>query len=234
MLEVTKLSVFYGASKVVHEVSFKITEEENFITLLGGNGAGKTSILKAISGLVKHDGSILANGVNITKSPPWEIVEMGIAHVPQNRLMFPEMTVQENLELGAFTYATRKEVRDRVKGIIAQFPIMEPFIKKKAGLLSGGQQQIVAIARALMSKPKLLLLDEPTLGLAPVMIEKIIQIIQELNRNGLAILLVEQNVAVALTLAQRAYVIEGGRLKRQGLAKELMNDDQVRKAYLGI
>jgi branched-chain amino acid transport system ATP-binding protein len=233
MLEVRDLAVSYGAIRALHGISLSVQAGE-IVTLIGGNGAGKTTTLRTISGLVKPaSGSITYLGKSITKLAPHEIVKLGLSHSPEGRGVFPQMTVEENLELGAFIRDDHAEIaKDREKAL-KLFPRLRERLQQTAGTLSGGEQQILAIARALLARPKLLLLDEPSLGLAPQIVQTIFKIIRDINEQGTTILLVEQNAHMALKVAHRAYVLEVGRITMQGDAKQLATSDEVRKAYLG-
>src|SRR5690349_23446902 len=234
MLRLQLISAAYGSVPAITNVSIEIGEGEA-VGLLGANGAGKSTTLRAISGLVKlSTGSVTFAGTDVTSLPPHRIPELGIAHVPEGRQVFPEMTVQENLEIGAFVpkaKAERAQTMDLVYGI---FPRLADRRKQLAGTMSGGEQQMLAVGRGLMLKPRLLMLDEPSLGLAPVMTDITFDKIGEIHRMGTAILLVEQNVARAVSLVQRAYVLESGNVIMHGTSTELANNKQVQAAYLGI
>ena len=234
MLTLSGVSASYGSVPAVGDVSIEVGEGEA-VGLLGANGAGKSTTLRAISGLVRlTSGAITFLGKNITSLPPYEVTELGIAHVPEGRQVFPEMTVQENLEIGAYVpraKADRSRSLDLVFGI---FPVLAERRKQLAGTMSGGEQQMLAVGRGLMLKPRLLMLDEPSLGLAPVMTDVTFGKIQEIHAMGTAILLVEQNVSRALTLVRRAYVLESGKVIMHGTSAELANNKQVQAAYLGI
>lgn len=233
MLEVKSLAVKYGAIQALHDVSISVNRGE-IVTLIGSNGAGKSTTLRTISGLLRHaGGSILYEGKDISRIAPHEIVKLGLAQSPEGRGVFPQMTVDENLSLGAYTRRDHSEIaKDREKSLDL-FPRLRERINQMAGTLSGGEQQMLAIARALLARPKLLLLDEPSLGLAPQIVQTIFKIIKDINAAGTTILLVEQNAHMALKVAHRAYVLEVGRITMQGPAAELAASDQVRKAYLG-
>ena len=234
MLALSAVSASYGAVPAIGDISIEVGEGEA-VGLLGANGAGKSTTLRAISGLMRLTaGTITFLGTNITALPPYKVAELGIAHVPEGRQVFPEMTVQENLEIGAYVpraKADRGRTLDLVFGI---FPVLAERRRQLAGTMSGGEQQMLAVGRGLMLKPRLLMLDEPSLGLAPVMTDITFQKIQEIHAMGTAILLVEQNVARALTLVQRAYVLESGRIIMRGSSADLANNRQVQAAYLGI
>ena len=227
MLELSAVSASYGSVPAISDVSIKVGEGES-VGLLGANGAGKSTTLRAISGLVR-----LTTG-SIASLPPYKITELGIAHVPEGRQVFPEMTVQENLEIGAYVPTAKAERRHTLELVFSIFPVLAERRKQLAGTMSGGEQQMLAVGRGLMLKPRLLMLDEPSLGLAPVMTDVTFQKIQEIHAMGTAILLVEQNVSRALTLVQRAYVLESGKVIMHGTSEELANNKQVQAAYLGI
>jgi len=231
MLTVKDIHVYYGSIHAIKGVSFEVNDGE-IVALIGANGAGKSTILKTVSGLLHpKTGSIEFNGEDITKVEPHKIVKKGLAHVPEGRRIFLRMTVMENLEMGAFT---QKSVREEdLERIFERFPRLKERRKQIAGTLSGGEQQMLAIGRALMSHPKLLMLDEPSMGLAPILVEQIFEIIKELNDSGTTILLVEQNAGMALEIADRAYVLETGNITLSGTGAELMCSEEVRKAYLG-
>jgi branched-chain amino acid transport system ATP-binding protein len=233
MLEIKDLTVRYGAIEALHGVNLRV-EQGEIVTLIGSNGAGKTTTLRAISGVVRAaGGSITYQGQSLLRQPAHKIVRLGIAHAPEGRGIFPSMTVAENLELGAYARYDHAEIaRDRERALDL-FPRIRERLKQVAGTLSGGEQQMLAIARAMLSKPKLLLLDEPSLGLAPQIVQTIFKIIREINQAGATILLVEQNAHMALKVAQRAYVLEVGKIVMSGPAAELAESDEVRKAYLG-
>ena len=233
MLRVDNLSVNYGAIKALHKVSFQVGEGE-IVALIGANGAGKTTILNAISNIVPSAaGSVLCQGRELTRLPPHEIVKLGVSQVPEGRRVFAGMSVLENLEMGAFVRQDRREIASDLEKIFLRFPRLAERRKQAAKTLSGGEQQMLAMGRALMSRPKLLLLDEPSMGLAPMLVEQIFQIIQEINQSGTTILLVEQNANMALSIADRGYLLETGSVVLQGAAGELAANPEVRKAYLG-
>jgi branched-chain amino acid transport system ATP-binding protein len=234
MLEVTDLRVHYGAVEAVKGVSFQLSAGA-IVSLIGANGAGKTTSLRALTGLVKPSGGDARfEGTSLVGLAPHQIVRLGIAHVPEGRRLFPKMTVQENLRMGAYLRSNRAEVTSTLQMIYEHFPILKERGKQYAGSLSGGEQQMLAIARALMNRPKLLLLDEPSMGLSPIMTAEIGKVIRQINTLDVSIILVEQNAMLALTVAQYGYVLETGRLVMQGKAQELLQDEGVKKAYLGI
>lgn len=232
ILKVDNINVYYGAIHAIKGISFHVDEGE-IVTLIGANGAGKSTTLQTISGLLRSKtGSIEFCGENISRLPPHKIVERGLAQVPEGRRIFLQMTVQENLDMGAYTQSGSTADAEMEK-VFTQFPRLAERRKQIAGTLSGGEQQMLAMGRALMSKPKLLMLDEPSMGLAPILVEQIFEIIQKLHALGTTILLVEQNAQMALSVADRAYVLETGTISLSGTGKELAESDQVRKAYLG-
>lgn len=234
MLKVNDIEAFYGKVQALHHVSLQV-EEGEIVALVGANGAGKSTTLKTIAGLVAPaTGSIEFCGQRIDGLPPDRIVRKGISLCPEGRRVWPEMTVWENLILGAHSRQDRTQVEKDLADFEARFPIMRERRNQLAGSLSGGEQQILAIGRALMSKPRILMFDEPSLGLAPLLVEQTFDIIRDLNRQGLTILLVEQNAFLAMEMANRAYVIETGRIVLEGPGKELLKEDHVRKAYLGM
>ena len=234
MLKLSGASASYGSVPAISDITFEVGEGEA-VGLLGANGAGKSTTLRAISGLVRLTaGSITFLRTDIASLPPHKITELGIAHVPEGRQVFPEMTVQENLEIGAYVPTAKLERRQTLDLVFNIFPVLAERRKQLAGTMSGGEQQMLAVGRGLMLKPRLLMLDEPSLGLAPVMTDVTFQKIQEIHAMGTAILLVEQNVSRALTLVQRAYVLESGKVIMHGTSAELANNKQVQTAYLGI
>lgn len=233
MLEIEKLEVYYGAINAIKGISFSV-EQGEIIALIGANGAGKTTTLHTITGLVpaKH-GSVKLNGTDITKVPAHKIVSMGMAHVPEGRRVFAQLTVYENLMLGAYTRKDKAEIAETLERVYERFPRLKERRKQTAGTLSGGEQQMLAMGRALMSKPSIILMDEPSMGLSPLYVSEIFDIITEINKSGTTVLLVEQNAKKALSIANRAYVLETGTIALSGDAKELMDNEQVKKAYLG-
>lgn len=233
MLKVDDLSVHYGVIQAVKNVSFEVNEGE-VVSLIGANGAGKTSILRTISGLVRPSGGkIEFLGQEIHKAPARKIVASGLSQVPEGRHVFSGLTVMENLEMGAFLHKDRDENQKNLKKVFDRFPRLEERKNQDAATLSGGEQQMLAMGRALMSKPKLLLLDEPSMGLAPIFIQEIFDIIQDIQKQGTTVLLIEQNAKKALSIADRGYVLETGKIVLSGTGQELLESDEVRKAYLG-
>ena len=233
MLHIENLQVYYGAINAIKGISFDV-EQGEIIALIGANGAGKTTILHTISGLVPaKSGSITFNGTELTKTSAHKIVSMGMAHVPEGRRIFQELTVYENLMLGAFTRKDKAEIENTLEEVFKRFPRLEERRTQIAGTLSGGEQQMLAMGRALMSHPSIILMDEPSMGLSPLYVSEIFDIIQSVNESGTTVLLVEQNAKKALSVADRAYVLETGKIVLSGDAHELMNNDSVKKAYLG-
>lgn len=233
VLEVKDLIVHYGVIQAIKGISFEV-EKGSIVALIGANGAGKTTILHAISGLIAPtSGSIYLNGEDITKVPGHKIVSMGMAHVPEGRRIFQELTVLQNLKMGAYTRKDKKEIEDTLEMVYTHFPRLKERTKQIAGTLSGGEQQMLAMGRALMSHPSIILMDEPSMGLSPIFVNEIFDIIKEESKRGTTVLLVEQNARKALSIADRAYVLETGRIALSGDAKTLLNNDEVKKAYLG-
>jgi len=232
MLEVNNINVYYGSIHAVKDISFKV-EEGEIISLIGANGAGKTTILQTVSGLLKSNtGSIVFNNRDLMHIPAHKIVGHGLAQVPEGRRVFLQMSVMENLELGAYTQS-KNTIDQNLESVFEHFPRLKERRTQVAGTLSGGEQQMLAMGRAMMSNPTLLMLDEPSMGLAPILVDEIFKIIVELNKAGVTILLVEQNAQMALSIANRGYVLETGKVVMTADAKDLLNDDSVRKAYLG-
>jgi branched-chain amino acid transport system ATP-binding protein len=230
LLDIRQLSVFYSGLQVLWDVSLYVNQGE-IVTLLGANGAGKTTLVQSIFGLTRdRRGQVLFEGVEITGLPVYEVVKRGLSLVPEKRELFPKMTVEENLELGG--YARTEDGAD-VERIIGLFPILQERKGQLAGTLSGGEQQMLAIARALMNRPSMIVLDEPSLGLSPLFVTSVLDAIKQLNKEGLSILLVEQNVHHALEMSHRGYIIETGKIVREGSSSELLNDDQIQASYLG-
>jgi branched-chain amino acid transport system ATP-binding protein len=233
MLTIKDLSVSYGAIHAIHSVSMEVKDGE-IVSLIGANGAGKTTILHTITGLKKaNSGSILYDGTDLQKMDPSKIIQLKMAHVPEGRHIFPDMTVVENLEMGAFIIKNKDEIKQKEKEIFERFPRLKERRKQLAGTLSGGEQQMLAVGRALMSSPKMLLMDEPSMGLSPLLVKDIFNIIKEVHKQGITVLLVEQNANMALAISDRAYVLETGNITITGNARELLNDERVKKAYLG-
>ena len=231
MLEIKELNVSYGAVHAIHGVSIKVNDGE-IVSLIGANGAGKTTILRTISGLKKADsGEIIFDGADLRKTEPSKIISLKLAHVPEGRHIFPDMTVEENLEMGAYADATNAEAA--MEDVYERFPRLKERRKQLAGTLSGGEQQMLAVGRALMAQPKMILMDEPSMGLSPLLVKEIFSIIKEVNKKGITILLVEQNAKMALSISDRAYVLETGKITIEGPAQDLLNDERVKKAYLG-
>ena len=233
MLEVKNLSVHYGMIQAVRNVDFKVNEGE-IVSLIGANGAGKSTILKTLSGLIHpSEGKIVYLGENIASTSAKKIVEKGLVQVPEGRHVFPGLTVKENLELGAFLRKDKEEIQKDMEAVFERFPILKERKDQDAQTLSGGEQQMLAMGRALMSRPKLLLLDEPSMGLAPIFIREIFKIIQEIQKTGTTVLLIEQNAKMALSISNRAYVLETGSVVLSGTGQELLESDEIQKAYLG-
>ena len=233
MLEVKNLSVHYGMIQAVRNVDFKVNEAE-IVSLIGANGAGKSTILKTLSGLIHpSEGEIVYLGENIASTSAKKIVEKGLVQVPEGRHVFPGLTVKENLELGAFLRKDKEEIQKDMEAVFERFPILKERKDQDAQTLSGGEQQMLAMGRALMSRPKLLLLDEPSMGLAPIFIREIFKIIQEIQKTGTTVLLIEQNAKMALSISNRAYVLETGSVVLSGTGQELLESDEIQKAYLG-
>lgn len=233
MLELNAVDVFHGDLQVVRQVSLSVKRGE-IVTLVGGNGAGKTTTLRAISGLLRpRGGEIRFEGYRLDGLSPDQIVERGVVQVPEGRKLFPTLTVSENLELGAYTRRSRARRAETLDAVMARFPILRERAGQRAGTLSGGEQQMCAIARALMSRPALLILDEPSLGLAPKLVQEVFRIVQEIHARGMTVLLVEQNVRQALAASERGYVLENGRIVLEGTGRELLDSEATQKAYLG-
>lgn len=233
MLEVKNLQVYYGVIQAIKSVSFKVNEGE-IIALIGANGAGKTTILHTITGLISpKEGEIIYDGVDLDRIPAHKIVSMGLAHVPEGRRVFSQLTVYDNLLMGAYTRNDKDEITETLEQVFKRFPRLEERKGQMAGTLSGGEQQMLAIGRALMSKPRIVLMDEPSMGLSPLLVEEVFDIIKSINKSGTTVLLVEQNAKKALSIAHRAYVLETGNVVLEGDAKKLMNNESVKKAYLG-
>ncbi len=233
MLKIENLEVSYGMIQAIKGISFEVNEGE-VIALIGANGAGKTTILHTITGLVDAKaGNIEFEGKNLLKTPAHQVVKMGMAHVPEGRRIFQELSVLENLKLGAYTRSDKKEIEETIQMVYGKFPRLEERKNQIAGTLSGGEQQMLAMGRALMSHPKIILMDEPSMGLSPLYVSEIFKIIEEISASGTTVLLVEQNAKKALSIANRAYVLETGNIVLEGDAKELIHNDAIKKAYLG-
>ena len=233
MLEVRDLQVYYGMIHAIKGISFDVNQGE-VIALIGANGAGKTTTLYTITGLLApKSGSVLFEGKDITKVPAHKIVSMGMAHVPEGRRVFAELSVYENLKMGAYTRKDKKEIEESLANVYKRFPRLEERKNQMAGTLSGGEQQMLAMGRALMSKPKIILMDEPSMGLSPIFVNEIFDIIRAVSESGTTVLLVEQNAKKALSISDRAYVLETGTITMSGKAKDLLEDEAVKKAYLG-
>ena len=233
MLEVKDLYVNYGAVEAIKGISFQVKTGE-IVTLIGANGAGKTTTLHTISGLVKaKSGSITYNGVDLLKTDPSKMITLGIAHVPEGRHVFPEMSVEDNLQMGAYASKNKAEAAEAMQDVYKKFPRLKERRRQLAGTLSGGEQQMLAVGRALMGKPSIILMDEPSMGLSPLLVKEVFAIIQEIHAAGITVLLNEQNAKMALSIADRAYVLETGNISISGDAQELLKDERVKKAYLG-
>ncbi len=233
MLEIKDINVYYGAIHALKGINLTVNDGE-LVSLVGANGAGKTTVLHTISGLLHAStGEILLDGKNLQKVPAHSIIEMGLAHVPEGRHIFSRMTVEENLRMGAYIIKDAKQINENLERVYHHFPRLKERIRQLGGTLSGGEQQMLATGRALMTNPKILLMDEPSMGLSPILVNEIFSIIEQLHASGITILLVEQNAKKALAVADRAYVLETGKISMSGPAKKLAEDDRVRKAYLG-
>lgn len=233
LLEVKNLEVSYGVIRALKSISFHVNEGE-IVSLIGANGAGKTTTMQSIMGLIPiKSGSVVYDGKDITKTPGHKLIPLGMSQVPEGRRVFQELTVYENLMLGAFTRKDKAEIENTLEEVFKRFPRLEERRTQIAGTLSGGEQQMLAMGRALMSKPKIILMDEPSMGLSPILVEEIFHIIREISAGGTTVLLVEQNAKKALAIADRAYVLETGNIVLSGDAKEMMNNDSIKKAYLG-
>jgi len=233
MLKVKNLNVYYGSIHALHDISFEVKQGE-ILSLIGANGAGKTTILQSISRLIPaKSGECIFDNTNLFTVPPHKIVGLGMAHVPEGRRVFANLTVLENLEMGAYTRRDKAEINRDLEMVYSKFPRLSERRKQLAGTLSGGEQQMLAMGRALMSKPKMILMDEPSMGLSPILVKEIFNIIKEVNSTGVTICLVEQNAKMALSISDRAYVIETGNIVLHGKSKELLENEDVKKAYLG-
>ena len=233
MLEIKDLEVYYGMIQAIKGISFQVNEGE-VIALIGANGAGKTTPLHTISGLIApKNGTVTFEGADITKIPAHKIVSLGMAHVPEGRRVFASLSVFQNLKLGAYTRSSKEEIEESLQTVYKRFPRLEERKNQPAGTLSGGEQQMLAMGRALMSKPRIILMDEPSMGLSPIFVNEIFDIIKSVSAGGTTVLLVEQNAKKALSIADRGYVLETGRIVLEGNAQDLLNDESVKKAYLG-
>lgn len=233
MLKLENVEVSYGAVHAIHEASMEVRDGE-IVSLIGANGAGKTTILRTITGLKKADsGSITYQDVELLKEEPSKIITFGMAHVPEGRHVFPRMTVEENLQMGGYTKKNQENLQEILKEVYEKFPRLKERRKQLAGTLSGGEQQMLAVGRALMGSPSIILMDEPSMGLSPLLVKEIFHIIKEVHKQGITVLLVEQNAKMALAIADRAYVLETGKITLSGTGRELLNNEKVKKAYLG-
>lgn len=233
MLKLENVEVSYGAVHAIHGASMEVRDGE-IVSLIGANGAGKTTILRTITGLKKADsGSITYQDVELLKAEPSKIITFGMAHVPEGRHVFPRMTVEENLQMGGYTKKNQENLQEILKEVYEKFPRLKERRKQLAGTLSGGEQQMLAVGRALMGSPSIILMDEPSMGLSPLLVKEIFHIIKEVHKQGITVLLVEQNAKMALAIADRAYVLETGKITLSGTGRELLNNEKVKKAYLG-
>ena len=233
MLKLENVEVSYGAVHAIHEASMEVRDGE-IVSLIGANGAGKTTILRTITGLKKADsGSITYQDVELLKAEPSKIITFGMAHVPEGRHVFPRMTVEENLQMGGYTKKNQENLQEILKEVYEKFPRLKERRKQLAGTLSGGEQQMLAVGRALMGSPSIILMDEPSMGLSPLLVKEIFHIIKEVHKQGITVLLVEQNAKMALAIADRAYVLETGKITLSGTGRDLLNNEKVKKAYLG-
>lgn len=234
MLELQAVNAYYGSFQALFDINLAV-EQGEAVAVIGPNGAGKTTLLRVISGLVRAgDGTLTMEGRNLRAVPPHAIIKLGVAHVPENRRLFPRMTVEDNLKIGAFTPSARKQFKERLEFVYELFPILEERCAQHAGTLSGGEQQMCAIARALMSNPKLLLMDEPSAGLAPVIVQQVFDLVRQIRKKGFTVLIVEQNIQQVLKVVDRAYLLEVGSIKASGRAAELLGSQEIRKAYIGV
>lgn len=232
MLKVENLHVYYGAIHAIKGIGFEVAEGE-IVTLIGSNGAGKSTILKTLSQILKStEGEVYFEGTSLNEVEPHKVVELGMSHVPEGRRVFPQLTVLENLQMGAYIRKDKENIKSDIEMVFRRFPRLEERKGQSAGTLSGGEQQMLAMGRALMSRPKLLLLDEPSMGLAPLLVDEIFNIIKDINETGTTILLVEQNANRALHISDKGYVLETGKIIASGLSKDLLNDEKVKEAYL--
>ena len=234
MLELHALNAYYGSFQALFDINLTV-EQGEAVAVIGPNGAGKTTLLRVISGLLTQtEGTLAMEGRNLKVVAPHSIIELGIAHVPENRRLFSRMSIEDNLKMGAFTPSARNQYRERLEFVYGLFPILAERSAQFAGTLSGGEQQMCAIARALMSNPKLLLMDEPSAGLAPVIVQRILELVKQIRKKGFTVLIVEQNIQQVLKVVDRAYLLEVGRIKASGTAAELLGSEEIRKAYIGV
>lgn len=234
MLKVSSIDVFYGDVQVLWGVSFEVRKGE-IVALIGANGAGKSTTLKTVSGLLRPKrGEVTFEGTRLDKMPPFKVIEQGIAHVPEARRLFPQMTVEENLELGALHGEAKARRKQTLEEVFERFPRMKERRRQLAGTLSGGEQQMCAVGRGLMSLPRMILFDEPSLGLSPLLVKDIFKVVREVQKMGVTVMIVEQNVRQTLAVCDRAYVLESGKVVREGAGRELLEDEEVKKAYLGV
>lgn len=234
MLQLRAVNANYGSFQALFDISLSV-EQGEAVAVIGPNGAGKTTLLRVISGLVKaRDGTLTMEGSDLRTVPPHAIIELGIAHVPENRRLFPRMTIQDNLKIGAFTRSARRQFKERLAFVYGLFPILAARCTQFAGTLSGGEQQMCAIGRALMSNPRMLLMDEPSAGLAPVIVQQVFELVRQIREKGFTVLIVEQNIQQVLKAVSRAYLLEVGRIKASGSSAELIDSEEIRRAYIGV
>jgi branched-chain amino acid transport system ATP-binding protein len=234
VLQLHAVNANYGSFQALFDISLSV-EQGEAVAVIGPNGAGKTTLLRVISGLVKaHDGTLTMEDSDLRTVPPHAIIELGIAHVPENRRLFPRMTIQDNLKIGAFTRSARKQFKERLAFVYGLFPILAARCTQFAGTLSGGEQQMCAIGRALMSNPRMLLMDEPSAGLAPVIVQQVFELVRQIREKGFTVLIVEQNIQQVLKAVSRAYLLEVGRIKASGSSAELIDSEEIRRAYIGV
>jgi branched-chain amino acid transport system ATP-binding protein len=234
VLELHAVNAYYGSFQALFDVDLTV-EQGEAVAVIGPNGAGKTTLLRVISGLLTTtDGTLTMEGRDLKVVPPHSIIELGVAHVPENRRLFPRMSIEDNLKMGAFTPSARNQYRERLDFVYGLFPILAERSEQFAGTLSGGEQQMCAIARALMANPKLLLMDEPSAGLAPVIVQRIFELVKQIRKKGFTVLIVEQNIQQVLQVVDRAYLLEVGRIKASGSSAELLGSEEIRKAYIGV
>lgn len=234
MLQLHAVNANYGSFQALFDISLSV-EQGEAVAVIGPNGAGKTTLLRVISGLVKaRDGTLTMEDSDLRTVPPHAIIELGIAHVPENRRLFPRMTIQDNLKIGAFTRSARRQFKERLAFVYGLFPILAARCTQFAGTLSGGEQQMCAIGRALMSNPRMLLMDEPSAGLAPVIVQQVFELVRQIREKGFTVLIVEQNIQQVLKAVSRAYLLEVGRIKASGSSAELIDSEEIRRAYIGV